>query len=436
RSLWWLNPAWVAGLLGAGVSAAAYLIPETMYRDNWRTPKYFDAHFLQMTLLLTLMFVLGAASSTVLARGQRIRDWKVNVPWDSINWWFRICVGLSIAGYLAWGAVAVARGATLALAMGVLRGEKGAASQMKEVYLGTISGVTTLTQLGIVAIVLGVMIGVAQGWRKVRWPMTVLLMLAVVRALMNSERLAIIELAIPFLVLGLRLAVFESPRFTGRLRTLLRFVPLAGAGLVLGLFSLFEYFRSWSSYYAGGPQGFWPFAGLRLLGYYVTALNNGALMVARIDPVWAPFASLHFLWRFPVISSLTQAIYPSLKLDNIDWDPYMQILDREANPEFNNSSALLPPVVDFGFAGALLFWLAAGLLCGLLYRWYVDGKIGGLLFYPVFFTGIIETTRIMYWGEGRAAIVYLVLIPIAWMCTIWARRAQRVERRFEWQQSH
>jgi hypothetical protein len=114
----------------------------------------------------------------------------------------------------------------------------------------------------------------------------------------------------------------------------------------------------------------------------------------------------------------------------------MQILDREANPEFNNSSALLPPVVDFGIPGALLFWLGAGLLCGLLYRWFSDGKIGGLLFYPIFFTGITEMTRIMYWGEGRAVIVYFILIPLALLSTAWARRVERAERRWVWQQSH
>jgi hypothetical protein len=116
----------------------------------------------------------------------------------------------------------------------------------------------------------------------------------------------------------------------------------------------------------------------------------------------------------------------------------MEILDREANPEFNNPSALLPPVVDFGVIGALLFWLLAGLLCGLLYRWYRDCEMPGLLFYPIFFTGVIETTRIPYWGEGRVVTAYLVLIPLSWLCTVWARRVHRVERRLRWlqQQSH
>jgi len=84
----------------------------------------------------------------------------------------------------------------------------------------------------------------------------------------------------------------------------------------------------------------------------------------------------------------------------------------------------------------LLFWLLAGLLCGLFYRWFVDGNMAGLLLYPVFFTGISEITRIMYWGEGRAVTAYLLLVPLAWLCSTWARRSKRVERRLQWLQSH
>jgi len=436
RQLWWLNPAWVAGLMGLIVSIAAYAIPEPMYRTFWRTPKYFDANFLVLSLGLTAVFVLGATVAMGPGKGPARSDWKEILPWNLILRWFWICFYGTLAGYLIWAGAAVVRGANLSLALGVMTGEKGAASLMKDVYLVTISGVTTLTQFGLAAVVLGVMIGAAQGWQKVRLPIAALFVLAVVRALFNSERLAILELAIPALVLATRLVVLESPLLVGRLAKWLKFLPLAGAAVMLPLFGSYEYFRSWSSYYAGGDMTFWEFVSVRLLGYYTTALNNGALMVSRLDPVGAPFATLHFLWRFPLCSSLVAGLYPNLKLDNADFDPYMQILEREANPEFNNASGLLPPVVDFGIPGALLFWLLAGLLCGLLYRWFREGKVSGLLFYPLFFIGITETTRILYWGEGRVVTAYLVLLPLAWMCSAAARRERRAQQRMIWLQSH
>lgn len=335
---------------------------------------------------------------------------------------FWISAALSVAGYLVWGAAAVARGADLGLALAVMRGEKGAVYQMKEVYLVTISGVTTLTQLGIPAVILGVMLAAIRGWRRI-WPVVAsLFFLAVVRAMFNAERLAIIELAIPMIVICLRVLVFESARFDSHYRKRLQLVPIAGGFCLVGLFAGFEYFRSWTTFYSGGDQTFWQFIILRLTGYYVTALNNGALYAARFDTVWAPFSTLHFLWRFPVTGGLITAAYPNLKLDNTAFDPYMMQLDRDANQEFNNQSALLPPIVDFGIPGALLYWLLAGLLCGLLYRWFIDGKPAGLLFYPLFFTGVTETTRISYWGEGRCVSACFILLPLAWYCSSWARR--------------
>ena len=370
------------------------------------------------------------------SHSQQATDWKRDLPWDSIHIVFWACVVLTCAGYLIWGAAAVVRGANVDVAWGVLRGEKGAISVMKDTYLGTISGVTTLTQLGIPAMIFGVMIGAAEGWKKVLAPLTIVFVLAVIRAMFNAERLAIIELAIPAVVMFLRVQVFESPRFRGSFKAALQFVPIGAGALLIGIFGVFEYFRSWSSYYAGGDQTFWQFVVLRLTGYYVTALNNGALMASRIDPVWAPYSVLHFLWRFPISGKLMNAAYPLIKLDVVNMDPYMQMLDREANPEFNNSSALLPPVVDFGVAGAMLFWLLAGILCGLLYRWFMDGKVSGLLLYPLFFTGVTETTRIMYWGEGRAVTAMLILVPFAWFCGTCAKRAYQFERRIGWLQSH
>jgi len=436
RQLWWLNPAWVAGLMGLFVSAGAYLIPESMYLTFWRTPKYFDGHFLMLALALTAAFVFGATAAMGSGKGLVRNNWKDELPWDLVTRFFWTCFYGSLAGYVIWVGAAVVRGADLALVLGVMSGEKGAADMMKDVYLVTISGVTTLTQLGLAAVILGVMIGAAKGWHLVRLPMAVLFALAIVRALFNSERLAILELAIPAGVLAIRLVVLESPRYRGRVKSVMKFLPLALASLFFPLFACYEYFRSWSSHYSGGDMSFWEFVSVRLLGYYTTALNNGALMVSRIDKISAPFDTFHFLWRFPPFNTLIVAFYPNIKLDNADFDPYMQVLGREANPEFNNSSGLFPPVVDYGLPGALLFWLLAGLLCGLLYRWYRQGRISGLLFYPLFFIGITETTRILYWGEGRVVTAYFVLLPLAWLCSIAAKRERRAQKRMIWLPSH
>ncbi len=438
RQLWWLNPAWIGGGMGVLVSVAAYYVPDQMYRTYWRMPKFFGGEQFLLCLACVAAFVLGSLAGIGRSKSADPGpSWEERIPWDISFKVFQFCFYSSVVGYAVWLGAALVRGADLALFIGVLKGEKYAAYAMKEVYLVTVSGVTTLTQFGIAGVLIGVMIGVTKGWRRVRWQLAILLFLAVCRALLNSERLAVIELVVPATVLFLRLGVLESP-WWDRLRRPLQFLPLAGVGMLVLVFGAFEYFRSWTSFYSGGDLGFWEFTSLRLLGYYVTALNNGALYVARFDTIGAPFSTLHFLWRFPVISSLAKAVFPNTPFEgaNVDTDPYLQMLDREANPEFNNGSGLMPPIVDFGVMGGILFWLCAGLLCGLLYRWYQQKRAGGLMFYPVFFIGVVEIARILYWGEGRVVTAYFILIPFVWICGQWARRSHCAEQRMACQQSH
>jgi oligosaccharide repeat unit polymerase len=317
----------------------------------------------------------------------------------------------------------------------VLHGDKGASYVMKEVYMGTVSGVTTLTQLAMAAMVLGVMIGLARGWSGV-WPkFIVLFAFTLVRALMNSERLALMELMIPAIVIFIRLGVMDSAQLRSKIWPLLRIAPVIGYSGLLLVFGASEYFRSWVTFYAGGDMSFWTFVSARLLGYYVTALNNGALLIQRIDPTGAPFFTLHFLWRFPGLSNLMDVIYPNFALASIENDPYMAYLRVEANPEFNNGGGLLEPIMDFGFIGALLYWLLAGLLAGLLYRWFQEKRMAGLLLYPATFIGVIELPRIIYWAEGRVVIPQLVLCGVVLACAYYARQFRPVQEHLAWQPS-
>ncbi len=425
RELWWLNPAWIVAVMGTLLVFAAYIVPESMYRTYWKTPKFFDGHAARTTLACALIFALGAAVGGFRRRRAAnpvTLDWKEQLPWKLIQRVFTASFYLCLFGYVAWAAVAVSRGANMTLVMGVLHGDKGASYVMKEVYLVTVSGVTTLTQLDMVCMVLAVMIGAAMGWRRVVLKLVVLVILALFRALMNSERLAVMELVIPGVVLFVRLVVMKSPRFTGRLWPLLRAAPVVGYAGLIGVFGASEYFRSWINYYAGGDLTFWQFVSLRLLGYYVTALNNGALLVQRIDPTGAPFFTLHVLWRFPILSGLANAVYPNLALASEDTDPYMRYLTAEANPEFNNGGGFQLPMLDFGFAGALLYWVLTGILCGILYRLFQEKHPAGLLMYPVIFVSVIELSRIIYWAEGRVFLPLCVLAAIAIASVYYCRR--------------
>ncbi|HEY6390639.1 MAG TPA: O-antigen polymerase [Bryobacteraceae bacterium] len=439
RELWWLNPAYVAGIMGALLTLAAFVIPESMYRTYWRTPKFFDGAALRMVLACVGIFTCGAMAGglrRLYAAEASESDWTERVPWKFLHRVFNSCFYLSLLGYVAWAAAAISRGATLELALGVVRGDKGASALMKEVYLGTISGITTLTQLAIVCLLLAVLIGVREGWWRVMPKCGILLVLTLIRALLNSERLAVMELVIPAAVLFVRLVILDSPRVGSRLWNALRAAPALGYSGLIVVFGASEYFRSWINFYAGRDMSFWQFVSSRLLGYYVTALNNGALLTQRIDPTGVPFFTFHLLWRFPVLSGIVDMLYPSFALAAVETDPYMRYLAVEANPEFNNGGGFLLPVLDFGFAGALLYWLLAGIVCGVLYRLFQQKRMGGLLFYPVVFVGAIELTRIIYWAEGRVFVPLCVLAMVALACRSYGRRYRFSGEEPEWQPSH
>lgn len=423
--IWWLNPIWTVILLALVVAGAAYLLPDSVYRYTWKTPKYFGDRAMQLCAAFVGIFAAGCYVGNLRTRPAEETDrhvWAENLPWDVLLQAFRWCFWLTLAGYAAWAGAAILRGATLSLAMGILSGDKGAASLMKDVYLVTISGVTTLTQLGLTAVVLGGLIGAVRGWRQVRWPLVILFGMAVVRALMNSERLAIVELAIPLMVVVIRLLVLDSPELMGRLGVMVRIAPVAGVAALVGLFAASEYFRSWANYYSGGDIGFWTFVTLRLTGYYVTALNNGALLIERLQPTGIPFFTMHFLWRFPGTGSFLSDLFPNLPYLSETTPPIESVLTVGANFEFNNPDGYLLPMLDFGVVGALVFWLVVGLICGFLYRSFCRKQPLGLLLYPLVFVGIVEMPRFLYWGEGRVVPALVLLGLLAYYCRKWQIR--------------
>src|SRR5262249_52399018 len=155
-------------------------------------------------------------------------------------------------------------------------------------YLPTVGGVTTLTQFGTAAAVLGAVIGWNIGWKRVRGMLLLIAALSVLRALLNSERFAMFELVVPFVIATVACWYLTGTPKHRLIRGALNLAPILGTLLLLVLFTGFEYFRSWSNYYAGRDLSLWEFGAMRLLGYYVTSFNNGAYFLHRLDPLNAP----------------------------------------------------------------------------------------------------------------------------------------------------
>lgn len=403
---WWLHPIPIFVGLNGLTGIASFLAAPGTYFQLWRTPKYFN----DSTLMLTAGVIIAFSAGVWLALAHQPSyssklEWPGTVSFSQALLLFNVSFWLCVLAYVVWISLGVSRGLGLSVLRSIFNG--GVSVYTLRTYLETLPGVTTCTQFGIAAVVLGSLIGASAGWSIVRRKLVIVFMLALVRALLYSERLAFLELAVPFLVL--RLA--EPASWTGRrsLRTLIRLAPLLGAAVVYIVFTVFEYFRSWSIYYSVRESSLFRFGFWRLLGYYVTSANNSAYLLSSFHhSLAAPYFSFYFLWQFPVLNGYVRDLFSWVHLD---YDGFMNLLVAGANPEFNNPGGLLSPVIDFGVVGGLAYWAVMGLVTGYLYSLYVRKHPLGMCIYPVVYLTLTEVPRYLFWGEGRAfpALAFLLL---------------------------
>jgi oligosaccharide repeat unit polymerase len=280
--------------------------------------------------------------------------------------------------------------------------------------LERIPGVTTLSTLQSLCVVLHLLYRRMTG-STLAGIYNILLAALVVACLLRSwlwsERLALIELAVPaaLVVVGLS---------AKRRSLLLAAGPLLGLLVVFALFCAGEYFRSWQFYRATWGDSFLSFAGVRFVGYYATALNNGALLYSVSEQGYYPLHTAVWFYKLPFWEALGVGLPPP---DDIS----KRVLTAYGNPEFNNTSGIFQPFLDFGPAGGAFCWAGLGVASGLLLRSFAGSHLLGLILYPVWYVGILEILRIFYWGESRFFPVLAVACLAAAYLRSKANHAQR-----------
>jgi len=411
NNLWWLHPGCVAAMLLVATTCLTYVTPDSAFRALWDMPKCFELEDLLRTLLLTAALVFGACIGSWLPLlPRKLAEWEEAVPWNMVRLLFNAGFCLCLVGYVVWFAIGVSRGINFTTLVDVLKAQGTAVYAMRD-YFSKAPGITTMTQFGMAVVVLGIPLGFAKGWRHVGWKLAVLLPITTVRALFLSERLALLELLIPAAVLYFNLRKLRLGDRRDRLDWLLLLVPIVAPVLAYLFFMVFEYFRSWAAHYAQASQMSLPeFALLRLLGYYVTSINNGAILLQDIEhPLPIPYYSLEWLWKFPVVKDFLDyeqvSHFPLIGLGS-------KLLAVEGNIEFNSPCGLILPVLDFGFAGGVIFYLWAGLILGAAYRLFQQGHILGLAYYPIFLVGLLELPRELYWPSSRVFPTWILLLPV------------------------
>jgi hypothetical protein len=182
--------------------------------------------------------------------------------------------------------------------------------------------------------------------------------------------------------------------------------PYAAVIALALFFGLTEYFRSWSSYSNTGVS-LTEFMLTRLLGYYATAINNGAVIFITFDPGFAPFFTADWLVKIPGLSALNSEWTIDLA-NRVD-----AMFSNYASPEFSNTSGLYAPMNDFGAVAGIAVWTFLGAVAGRLFRGFLAGRIMSLLLFPTWMTGVYEILRIFYWGQARYFPILIVTPLVA-----------------------
>lgn len=408
--VWWLSPVTVALIVIPAAVLPTALIPDASFRAQWRTPKAITLEtcllFLCAGLVLALGALLVAAARPVRPRAGR---WPALGP-DEVLLMRRcstVLVVLTAVGYLAFVVAAVRGGVGLADVTATVGPEGLYGAGIKE-RIGTIPGVTTLTQFGLAAVVVSSVLLCNEFSRRELGKLAVVVGLALPRAFLLTERLAILELVVPVVVV-------IACRFgtAGKGRVMVRFLPALAAPVLLAVFAAFEYSRSWLYFKETTGEGnFLRFVTERLAGYYTTAMNNGQLEMLYANPPgrW-PYVTLEALWTAPGAADID--LYESLSGQQLP--DYMAMLERYGNPEFSNGSGVAPVFIDYGSVGGLLYFLVVGVVAGLLYRGFRESSSVGMLLYPVLFIGLLELPRYLHWAQGRALPSFLALALIGYL---------------------
>jgi predicted membrane protein len=390
-------------------------IPDRDYRSYYLTPKTMDDHDALLFSGAAAFLILGIAVPMALSR----RRWRPGWPGlataelDLIGKAATVCFRVTVAGYVLLAAAGIHRAGSLSPIWQAVRSGDYENGYLKNLF-APVAGITSLTQVGIAYIVLAAVL-LASGRRGLLVRRTVIiLVLGVVRGYFLSERLAILELVVPLVAVA---AI--SFRQRRRLTAAVRAVPLVAVPLLVVVFGAFEYSRSWVYYRTRTTLSYPEFVVNRLVGYYATAYNNGALQLqyARAHNL-LPYASIQGFWTAPGVAQ-TQ-LYERLTSAN-GTDPLAITLLQHGNPEFNNPGGLAVPLFDFGVWGGFVFFFLAGVIIGLTYSELRRGSVFGVLLYPLLFTGLLEIPRYVYWTEGRVVPAYIALITVA----VLARRAAR-----------
>lgn len=418
---WWARPHTLTFFLLVPLFVACALLPDEMF-VLWRHSRNFiSSSAFEVGSAGLGGFALAAwIASGTGARGQPSSE--AGAGWVIDRTIYRgltyLILGICLAAYALFLAPVVRNPAAVLN----LIGQSSYASTMRETLI-RMPGITSFVNLGPLYVTLLFLQPQLTGSPLSRLDQIALagfLFLVLVRVLLWSERLAFLEVVVP-------IAIIRFARMP-RHRVLLALLPFIGILVLTFYFGVTEYFRSWT-YYSGTGVSYTDFILSRLLGYYATALNNGALLFLSYSPPFVPHHTAEWFVHLPFLSAI--GLDPPAPRRDLIAGATLQ------NPEFNNNSGLFAPMNDLGPAAGIAVWVLLGLVTGRLCRGFTNGKLLPMLLYPTWIIGVYELLRIFYWGATRYFPVF-AMVPLVYFILRYAagRRLQRTAHRVRIRVAH
>lgn len=421
--IWWLSPAGAVLLVVPATLGFAAGYSQDDYLAYFRSAK-------TLTSGTAVLFALGAAclvaGALLSAAGRRPLPRTGRWPWLTpvqvgvLQRTSTVLFRATMLGYVSFVVAAARNGVRPGDVVQVLLAQDLSSGELEDT-IGTVPGVTTLTQVGVAYAVVATLLLLHGRDRRTVLRLAALLACTVLRTFVFTERLALVEVVVPVMAL---LVVRASQTASPWRRLLLQLAPIPLVLLLLAGFAATEYSRSYQFFKTRTDDGLLLFSAKRLSGYYATAYNNGEILLDHDDrPGRLPYTTVEALWTAPVVEQLD--VYDRL-VGQDSAERNTQYLFMYGNPEFNNPGGIPAPFVDFGRAGGLVFWLAAGLVTGLAYRAFTDGRLTAVLLYPPVVTGLLELPRFIYWTLGRTVPTVLALLMVAAAVNRSARYVPRI----------
>lgn len=391
--IWWLDPG---RLLLSFVLPLYFLIVVAAKASRdlvvLRAPDFMDWQYV----------LLGAACIAAMGWGAlvgaRLRVARPAAQFI-VNERFLLIAGcITIVAYLIWFApLLLFREAIETILSSPDKGDR-------EAILNRIPGVTSFSQLGVIFI-LCYMYATLHARQRLGRAVTIVfwtvIFLTVARVYVWEERLALIEIIVPALVIALPCVRPRKGFLWDIFRLFIKYGPFFAIPCLLVFFGVTEMFRSWSYY--EGEYNFSDFVVSRVATYYYTALNNGAGLLDRFD--WPAYKGTFLMeWLYQAPFGIGAAIAKEV---GIRESPADRFLTQFADPEFNNMSGIFPPFYDVGILGGFCYFILLGLLAGTLYRRFRLGTRAGILLFPTLFTACMELLRVLYLNNPRTIVIYL-----------------------------